>query len=131
MLDAGTGYRGDEQGIAEEELVVGGVGGLVLRILEEEGAQDGGAACVALLEEGVEVGDQALSELEHLAAHRLERLPESPRLLAAGAYGGVVAAEGLEDAELRPARQELAVRVAPEAADVHPGPGDAGEPQVL
>src|SRR3712207_2922835 len=83
------------------------------------------------LEEGVEVGDQALPELEHPAAHRREGLAEGPRLLPAGADGGVVAAEGLEDAELREAGQQLAVGVAPEAADVDPGPGDAGEAQVL
>src|SRR5215207_994802 len=131
VLDAGAGYGGDEQGVAEEELVVGGVGGLVPRVLEEEGTEDGGAGPVALLEEGVEVGEEALPELDHLAVYRLVGLPEGPRLLAAGAYGGVVPAEGLEDAELRPPGQEFGVRVAPEAADVHPGPADAGEPQVL
>jgi hypothetical protein len=70
---------------------------------------------VALLEERVEVGEEALAELDHLAADRLVGLAEGPRLLAAGAYGGVVAAERLEDAHLRPAGEELAVAVPEEA----------------
>src|SRR5215211_1092715 len=38
VLDTGTGYGGHEEGVAEEELVVGRVGGLVFGVLEEEGA---------------------------------------------------------------------------------------------
>src|SRR5215212_4504991 len=131
VLDAGAGYRGYEEGVAEQELVVCGVGRLVLGVLEQEGAQDRGSRPVALFEERVQVRKQPLAELYHLPANGLVGLAEDPRLLAAGTQSGVVAAEGLEDPELVPAGEELAVRVAPEAADVDPGPSDAGEGEVL
>ena len=84
VLDAGAGYGGHEEGVAEQELVVGGVGRLVLGVLEEEGAQDRGSRPVALFEERVQVRKQPLAELYHLPAHRLVGLAEGPRLLAAG-----------------------------------------------
>src|SRR5215211_3320915 len=59
VLDTGAGYGGDEEGVAEQELVVGRVGGLILRVLEQEGAQDRRARPVALVEERVEVGEES------------------------------------------------------------------------
>jgi hypothetical protein len=82
VLASGVGDRGDEEGVAEQELVVHRVGRLVFRVLEEEGAQYRGAGAVAFFEEGVEVGQEALAKLEHLPAHRLVRFPKDPGLLA-------------------------------------------------
>src|SRR5215203_2396719 len=131
VLDTGTGYGGDEQGVAEQELVVGRVCRLVGGVLEQKGTQDRRACPVALVEERVKVGEESLAKFDHLPAHRLVGLAEGPRLLAAGPYRGVVAAVRLEDPELRPAGQKLSVRVAPESSHVDPGPGDAGEGEVL
>src|SRR5215203_2071781 len=125
VLDTGTGYGGDEQGVTEQELVVGRVGRLVGGVLEQEGAQDRRACPVALVEERVEVGEESLAKFDHLPAYRLVGLAEGPGLLAAGPYGSVVAAVRLEDPEFCPAGQELSVRVAPESSHVDPGPGDA------
>src|SRR5919112_6669906 len=131
MLDTGAGYGGDEQGVAEQELVVGRVCRLVGGVLEQEGAQDRRACPVALVEERVEAGEESLAQFDHLPAYRLVGLAEGPRLLAAGPYRGVVAAVRLEDPEIRPAGQELSVRVATEPSHVDPGPRDAGEGEVL
>src|ERR687894_46864 len=114
VLDAWPEDGGDEDGVAQEELVVRCVGRLVLGVGEEEWAQDRGTRPVALLEERVEVGEEALAELDHLAAHPLVGLAEGPGLLAAGAYGCVVAAERLEDAHLCPAGEKLAVAIVKE-----------------
>jgi hypothetical protein len=81
MLDAGACDRGDEERVPEEELVVEGVCRLVLRVFEEERAEDGRAVPVALLEERIKVRKEAHAELDHGPAHRLVRLPESPRFL--------------------------------------------------
>ncbi len=86
---------------------------------------------MALLEEGVEVREEALPKLDHLAAYRLIRLAKGPWLLLLGTFYRMVAAERLKDTELREARQKLAIAVVEEAAYVHPGPRDPGEAHVL
>src|SRR5919112_2275922 len=131
VLDTGAGYGGNEEGVAEQELVVGRVGILVGGVLEQERAQDRRARPVALFEERVEVGEESLAKFDHIPAHRLVGFAEGPRLLAAGPNRGVVAAVKLEGSELRPAGQKLSVRVAPESSHVDTGPGDAGEGEVL
>jgi hypothetical protein len=97
VLDAGAGDRGDEEGVPDQELVVCCVGRLVVRVLEKEGPQDGGAGTVAFFEEDVEVGEEALAKLEHLPAHRLVRCSKGPRLLVPRSLYRMVAAERLED----------------------------------
>src|SRR5215212_5281893 len=131
VFDAGAGYGRDQESVAQQELVIRRKGGLVFRILEQEGAQYRCACPVALVEERVEVGEEPLAELDHLPAHRLVGFSERPGLLATGPNGGVVAAVRLEDPELVPAGQKLSVRVAPESSDIYAGPRDAGKSEVL
>jgi hypothetical protein len=97
VFDTGAGYGGDEEGAAEQKLVVRVVGRLVFRVLEEEGPQDRGAGPMALFKEGVEVGEKTLPKLDHLPAYRLVRLTKDPRLLVDGLLHRVVPTEGLKD----------------------------------
>jgi hypothetical protein len=131
VLAAGARDRRQHQVAAEHELVVGRVGDRVVRVLVEQRAQDRRAGAVALLEQRVEVGQQPHAQLEHVAADAGVGLAERPRLLMHRALRRVVAAERLERAELGEAREQLAVAVVEEAADVDADPREPGQAEVL
>ena len=131
VLDARPRDRRHEQRVAEQQLVVGGVGRLVRRVVEQQRPQDRRAGARALLERAVEIRQQPHPQLQRLADQPGPRLAEAPRLLRHRLDVRVVAAERLDDAELGPARQQLGVGVAVEAADVDAAERHAREPEVL
>lgn len=109
---------GDEDGRAEEELVVDGVGVLVAGVGEPEGGGGGGdAGAVVVPEGGVEVVEEAVAQGDGPAGGGGGLVP-AVEFLRDGGVAVVVAEEGHEGAEGGPARAEGLGGVAAEAADV-------------
>src|SRR5215210_9446501 len=86
---------------------------------------------MALLEECVKVGEEALPELDHLPAHRLVGFAKCPRFLMSGAFNRMVSTKRLKNPKFGKTCEQLAVVFVEEAAHVHSGPGYPREPHVL
>ena len=82
--------------------VGGGVGEL-----EEERAHDGDAVAGGFFGGGVEVGHEAVALFDEAAADGFLLGAVGPGLVRAGAFGGVVAIDGLEGGELEPLGEEV------------------------
>src|SRR5260370_18969288 len=120
-----------QQGITEHEFVIHRVGGTVIRISPEQRAQYWRSRAVTFVKGSVQIRQKALAQLEHVAADGFIRFTKNPRLLAARRLFRVIATEGLENPELRPAGKQLAGCVSVIAADIDARPAHAGDPDIL
>src|ERR1700716_118231 len=107
VLNARSGDGSHEQGITAQELVFHRVGRGIFRIGPEQWTQNGRSRAVTFIEERVEIRQKALPELEHFTRDRLIGLAKHPGLLVARLFFRVIATEGLENSEFRPAGKKL------------------------
>ena len=128
ILHARPRDRRNQQGIAAQKLIIHLIGRRVFWIGQEKRAQERQAGTVALLEERVEVGQETLAQLEQSANDRFVGFAEELGLLVARLFLRMVAAKGLENAKLGPAREQFAAGVAIEAASIHATPADSRKP---
>lgn len=110
-------HGGDHDAGAEEILQLERPRGLVLRVVEEDRRDAGGAVCGGALHGRVEVVEQAVADADGLAGGGGDGGP-AVKLLAGGAGLVVVAVEAVKGAEGGPARAELLGGGAGEAAHV-------------
>ena len=108
----GGGVGGDEEVGAEEEfaggVVVEGVAiGGGLGEFEEEGSHDGEAGAGGLFGGGVEVGHEAVALFDVAAADGEVFWAIDPGFVCTGAFGGVVAVDGLEGGDFDPLGEEV------------------------
>src|SRR3954449_3546822 len=93
------------------------------RIVIEQRSQHRRASTSGLLEQGVEVWQQAVTQLQRASAERLDLLAAGPRRVVAGAFGGIAAREWVQTAQLHPARIQLRAAVLEEPANIRPAEG--------
>uniref|UniRef100_A0A182VLH5 Uncharacterized protein n=1 Tax=Anopheles merus TaxID=30066 RepID=A0A182VLH5_ANOME len=119
----------DQQLVAEQVLMVDRERVHVRRIVGEQRPHDRQAAPLVLVERGVPERQQPVALPDRVPYHEPHVLREQPRFAPLRVDVGVRAEERLERARLIPAREQLAVRVAEEAADVRTAEADAGDRQ--
>lgn len=118
--------RSDEDGGPEEELAVRGGQGGVIWELPREGAHDGSASGVSVVEEGVHVGEELEAD-RHCGFGGVDDGGPDVGFLVDGVEIVVVAVEGEESGELHPPVTEFLVRVPLETAGIDAEHGDAEE----
>ena len=116
--------------MAEEQLVLALVGGLVVGVVEEQRAQGGHSRAAGLLHHGVDLGQELVAHLDGAAVDGLVPRAVRPGLLVGRAQRRVRAHERIEDPELEPPRVELRRGRLREAPDVGAHEREAREPHV-
>src|ERR1700687_5733389 len=109
-IDGLRGDRSHEEIPAEQKVAVVDVELACLRIIEPDRAHQRDTGAGHFFRTGVDIRQELVTQLDVTAADGFVFRAAGPRLVVGGAFSRMVAIDGVENAELVPARQQIGWR---------------------